>query len=62
MNCIHCAFFCEALGYCSMHDMDVTRYNECSDFSDSRTEAEIEADNDSYWHDDEDYYYERERE
>lgn len=28
--CQHCVYFCETVGYCSLHDRDVTRYNGCN--------------------------------
>ncbi len=28
-RCQSCVYFCETVGYCSLHDRDVTRYNGC---------------------------------
>lgn len=35
-KCIQCIYFAESMGYCSLHDRDVTRYNGCKDYTTKR--------------------------
>lgn len=41
-RCQHCVYFCETMGYCSLHDRDVTRYNGCNKYQEKTEEQENE--------------------
>lgn len=44
-RCANCVYFCETVGYCSLHDRDVTRYNGCDKHMNKREyQAKLEDD------------------
>lgn len=43
-KCAQCIYFTECVGYCTLHDRDVTRYNGCRDYQDKLEDYEDDYD------------------
>ena len=44
-RCANCVYFAESVGYCPIHDRDVTRYNGCDKHMNKREyQAKLEDD------------------